>query len=225
MAESESVHAAARSEASAKAASSPRSGAANGVVASEPLTHTFYIHHIKSSGQYLIYSSNGQDIAYTVNRPRPLVINPFSAAQPELFTYRNRPRESSVGQEHHKDRNHPQSPLIAETTIGKYSGSITISINNRSLDLSSRIRGPWLFARQWHSPIGVTRWQYSKYGSSMELVDSKKEVLGRWKPDTGAAERVCKVWVKAIEGGENKQWLDEVLTVAMANFVAKNKTR
>lgn len=59
----------------------------------------------------------------------------------------------------------------------------------------------------------------------MELVDSKKEVLGRWKPDTGAAERVCKVWVKAIEGGENKQWLDEVLTVAMANFVAKNKTR
>ncbi|KAL9581581.1 MAG: hypothetical protein Q9212_003813 [Teloschistes hypoglaucus] len=212
------------------AASSPRSGAANGVVASEPLTvthtfYTFYIHHIKPSGQYLIYSSNEQDIAYTVIRTRSLFINPFSAAKPELFTYRNGQKQSSIGQEHHNDRNHPHSPLIAETTIAKYSGSIAISINSRSLDLSTRLRGPWLFARQWRSPIGVTRWQYSKHGLSMELVDSKKQVLGTWKPDTGVADRVYKVLVKAIEGGENKQWVDEVLTVAMAIFVSKPKTR
>lgn len=223
--DSESVRAAATSEDSAKAATSPRSGAANDVVAFEPLIHTYYIHHIKSSGQYLIYSSDEQDIAYTIIRSPSLFTNPFSDAKPELFTYRNGQRQSSVRQEHHNDRNHPNSPPIAETTIGKYSASITVNINDRSLDLSTRIRGPWLLARQWQGPIGVTRWHYSKYGSSMELVGGKKEILGEWRPDTSVAERVCKVWMKALQGGEDKQWVDEALSVAMAIFVTKTKTR
>ncbi|KAL8689603.1 MAG: hypothetical protein Q9218_004761 [Villophora microphyllina] len=214
-----------RSKASAKPASPPHSGPASGVAASEPLTHTFSIHRIKSSDEYLIKRDDKQAVAYSIFRSCSFSGHFFSQDTPKLFIYRNAPSQSSTPREHHTDRNHPKTPLIATATISKRTLSISLDFNDRTVDLTTRNRGPWMFAREWQSPRGLMRWQYLKYGSTFKLANEEKELLGRWEADTGVDGKVCRLWVKAVDGdsGTSQQWMDEVLSVAMALYVANSR--
>lgn len=55
------------------------------------------------------------------------------------------------------------------------------------------------------------RWKYGRFGRGMELVSEKEEVLGQWIIDHGAKDRIGKLWLRAIEREDGKEWMDEVV--------------
>lgn len=65
------------------------------------------------------------------------------------------------------------------------------------------------------------RWEYGGFGMSMDLVDEKKEILGRWETDRGEERRIGRLKLKEMEGEKGKEWVDEVVSVAIAIVVYK----
>lgn len=183
--------------------------------------HTFYIHRVKQSNNLLIYSSDQKNIAYTVTGPSPSHPKAFPAS---LFIYRPSvsPSSSTILTAKSHDPSPDQRPL-AKAVLKKYTASIRLSVNDRSINLTSRTRGPWRFAREWNSPSGVMRWHYSKYATEMELVDEKKKTLGKWEADAGTPGKLGRLWLRNPEGEKGTEWVDEVVSVGIALFVTNRR--
>ncbi|KAL8727041.1 MAG: hypothetical protein Q9181_005847 [Wetmoreana brouardii] len=159
------------------------------VCASDPPTHTFYIHKIPNSNKhdstkYIVYSSNQETAAYTVFKSLPSCTR-LRHERPRLHIYRERFLPSGFSPTNattdHRYKHHPESPLIAIAYFVKRISCLSVDIDGREIALPSRIRGPWKFARQWRSPGGVARWHYSRGSRDMDMVDEKRRSWGSGK--------------------------------------------
>ncbi len=190
--------------------------ASTAVRPAEPASATLYIHRSSHlSYELVIYGSDQTTIAYTVTTPHGLQ-NPFSNS-PNLHIYRG----SSALNPSTTDSD-GGGQLITTSRLPKV-GSLSLQINDRSVDSIHRVRGFYKYAREWTSPSGLMRWEHHRFSVRMELVDGRGEVLGRWESDRGKERRIARLWLRDVEGQGDQQWVDEVVSVAVAVTVMQRR--
>ena len=177
---------------------------------------SFYVHRTsRLSCDLRVYNSDQKTIAYTINTPCGL-IDPF-AESPNLFIYRGAPHVDEAD-----DNPYENHPSIATATLPKYGTSISLVINDRTIDLPSHTTGLWKYSRTWKSYKGALRWKYGRFGIGMELVDEKGEALGHWESN-GGGKWIARLQIKETEEKVDPAWVDEVVSIATAIFVTKTR--
>lgn len=67
------------------------------------------------------------------------------------------------------------------------------------------------------------RWEHHRFSVRMELVGEPGDILGRWESDRGKDGRIARLWLRDVEGQGGQQWVDEVLSVAVAVTVMQRR--
>ncbi|KAL8696710.1 MAG: hypothetical protein Q9224_002658 [Gallowayella concinna] len=173
--------------------------------------YSFYIHKpSRLSRDLVIYNADDKTVAYNVNTVSARGL--FSKSS-NLYIYHGHQQATSSTSNLAKSES-AQTPL-ATSKISKYSGSFLLTIKDRTIDVPLRTLGWYKFDHQWRSTQGIMRWKHGKYGKAMQLLDEKKTILGKVEGDRGRDGRICRLWVQGTGGEENKEWVDEVVCMAV----------
>ncbi|KAL8709730.1 MAG: hypothetical protein Q9220_005516 [cf. Caloplaca sp. 1 TL-2023] len=187
-------------------------------------TLTFSVH--QTSSRFTIYDSDQKIVAYTAVTPSGF-INPFSKI-PTLRIYRGQ-GPTDTGKKHVTASSTIESlsnqEPIATAEIAKYTTSISLTVNDRPINVPSRTTGLWKYARGWQSSQGMISWKYGRFSSPMDLAADDEKVLGQWQTSQGEMGRIAGLWLCDVEEKERSGWIDEVVSIALAIYVAKKKRK
>ncbi|KAL8815086.1 MAG: hypothetical protein Q9223_005750 [Gallowayella weberi] len=167
------------------------------------------------SRNLVICDADDKTVAYNVI----VSASPPLSKTPNLYIYHGR-QQANSSTNGHADSQLAQTPL-ATSKLSQYSGSFSMIIRDRTIDVPSRTLGWYKFDHEWPSTQGIMRWKHGKYGMAMQLLDHKKTLLGEVEVDGGRDGRKGRLWVRAIGGDKDKEWVDEVVCVAVGVLLVK----
>lgn len=186
-----------------------------------PTRHCFRLHKpSRLSRDLVLYSDDERAVAYNATFSASA---PFSSS-PNLRIYRGLHQSNSstaISTDTHADSSQSGQRLLATAKISQLSGSFTLSLNDRTIDVPSHTLGWYKFHHEWRSSQGMVRWKHGKYDMAMQLLDPNNAVLGGVEVDGGADGRKGGLWVRESGGEDNKEWIDEVVCVAIGVLLSK----
>ncbi|KAL8951191.1 MAG: hypothetical protein Q9222_002821 [Ikaeria aurantiellina] len=180
----------------------------------------------QSSSCLKIYKYERKTIAYTAVKTSGFT-NPFSKI-PTLTIYQGQgpaELESKRVASSSNTKSLPEHEPIATAHVARYTTSISLTVDGRSIDVPSHTTGLWKYARGWETSQGVTRWKYGRFSSAMDLAAEDGTMLGQWQTSQGDAGKIAKLWICDVEDKDRVQWLDETISIALAIYVAKQRRR
>ncbi|KAL8786027.1 MAG: hypothetical protein Q9213_003008 [Squamulea squamosa] len=178
-------------------------------------TYSFYVHKPSFiAGELIVYNSIDKALAYIV---ATLSRRPFSKS-PNVYIYRDPQKPTSLARFSTNPVDNALEPNklpFATARLGNFSSTIPLAVDQQSIELRRRTLGFYKFAVEWESSQGHMRWHHRKLCIDMQLMDDKGAVLGGFDSKSGAEGRIGRLWVKDVEEEEDKQWVNEAVSVAL----------